>query len=204
MRVASTAIALLTCAFLVVGCAREHGPRGQAPVRTMDVSRLTLPEVAADGRATDFALRARPGHVLVVLFGYANCPDVCPTTLADLARARTRLGPDGDRVDVAFITVDPARDSAAALAPWLAAFVPGGHALRPSTQAQLGLAQASFGAISRVTRDTQGRVEVSHTAMTYAVDPSGQVRLQWDFGTTPAAFERDLRRLLGALREASR
>ena len=79
--------------------------RDPAPV----VGDLTLPDLTADGE--EFAIRADPGEILAVYFGYTNCPDFCPTTLSDLRLATRRMDPaDAARVDLAMVTVDPPRD----------------------------------------------------------------------------------------------
>ncbi len=148
------------------------------------------------GPATSFTFRAAPGGLLLVTFGYVSCPDICPATLANLRRALTSLGPDSSRVEVAFVTVDPARDSAAVLAPYLHSFIPAGHPLRPDTQAQLARAESAFNALSSVTRQPDGSVEVSHTPLSYLVGDRGELLLTWDFGTPPADLAADLRRML--------
>jgi protein SCO1/2 len=189
--------ALLTAA----GCGRSgvgRGLEGHVPSRATNVSAIALPEVRPGQPERRFVFRAAPGHLLYVYFGYANCPDICPTTLSDLRRALRSLGADARRVDVAFVTVDPARDSAAVLAPYLASFVAGGHALRPSSQSELGLAEAAFGVKSEVVRRADGEVQVSHTSLAYVVDECGEILVQWDFGTPPPVIARDLARLLRA------
>jgi len=96
------------------------------------------------------------------------------------------------------VTVDPARDVAGVLAPYLGSFVRGGHAVRPRTRDELAPVQRAFGASSTVTRGADGTVEVTHSAASYLVDATGHVVGQWPFGTTPEAMTRDLRRLLAA------
>jgi len=151
---------------------------------------------AAPGPDSAFVFRAPAGRLLYVFFGYAHCPDICPTTLSDLRRALHRLGPDSARVDVAFVTVDPVRDSAAVLVPFTASFVRGTHALRPSTQEELATAERAFGATSSVTRTSGGEVQVSHTGAAYVVDSSGHVLVEWDYGIRPGDMAADLALLL--------
>jgi protein SCO1/2 len=98
--------------------------RDPAPV----VGEATLPDIS-DGGA-DFPFVAGPDQVLVVYFGYTSCPDVCPTTLADLRRALEELGRRADDVDVAMATIDPGRDTDEVLTGYLTSFVPEGHPLR--------------------------------------------------------------------------
>lgn len=93
----------------------------------------TLPAVGGD----DFVFRAEPDDVLVVYFGYTSCPDVCPTTMTDLTFARSELGDDADRVDVAMVTVDPQRDSEEILTDYVNSFVPGSTAVRTEDELEL-------------------------------------------------------------------
>jgi protein SCO1/2 len=159
---------------------------------------VAVPEVATGRPDAPFALHAAPGKLLIVYFGYASCPDVCPTTMADLGKALGRLGEDAEAVEFAFITVDPARDSSAVLAPYVRSFIPTGHALRPPDQSTLAAAERAFGARSSLSRDLEGRVEVSHTPLCYVVDAGGRIRLEWDFGTPAVKMADDLRTLLRA------
>ncbi len=158
---------------------------------------MSLPEVRAGEADRPYFFKASPGNLLYVYFGYASCPDVCPATLSDLRRALRMLGPDSSRVEVALVTVDSERDTREILRAYLDGFVRGGHALRPETQSQLARAEEAFGATSRVGRAADGKIEVSHTAVSYLVDENGQVLLEWDFGARPADIAHDLRLLLG-------
>ncbi len=161
------------------------------------VGQLALPEVHPGRPDAAFHFRAAPGHVLFVDFGYTSCPDVCPTILGDLRQALRGLGAEARRVDVAFVTVDPARDVPRVLAPYLASFVRDGHALRPRSRAELAPVQRAFGAASTVTRAADGTIEVTHSATSYLVDENGRIVAEWPFGTKPAAMTRDLRARLG-------
>ena len=164
--------------------------RDPAPV----VGTETLPDVS-DGGA-DFPFVAGPDRVLVVYFGYTSCPDVCPTTLADLRRALEDLGRRADDVDVAMATIDPGRDTDEVLTGYLTSFVPEGHPLRTTDDTELRAAADAFGADYRVGTDEDGEVEVEHTGFLYAVDDEGRLRLTWPFGTEWQTIEGDLRWLL--------
>ena len=170
-----------------------HGLRLAKP---LVVAEVAVREVRESGPSSPFVFRAPPGELLYVFFGYAHCPDVCPTTLADLRRTLRLLGPDSARIEVAFVTVDAARDSAAVLAPFVHAFIPWAHALQPLSQEELAGAERAFGATSSVTRRGDGTVDVSHTGASYVVDHGGHVLLEWDYGTKPADMAADLRVLL--------
>lgn len=172
------------------------GLKGHRPAQSGPVASVSLPEVRAGSPDRPFFFRAPRGSLLYVYFGYASCPDVCPATLSDLRKALKLLGPDSNRVEVALVTVDSERDTGDLLLRYLDSFVRGGHALRPETQEQLGRAETAFGATSRVGRGTGGKIEVSHTAVSYLVDEAGQILVEWDFGAKPADIASDLRALL--------
>ena len=193
----------IACLSLLAGCGRSSGhapPGARASAPVARVGEIALPEVRTEGGASPFRFQAPPGHLLVVYFGYTTCPDVCPTTLSDLHHALALLGSDAARVELAFVTVDPARDTAQVLAPYVTAFVSGGHALRPGSEAQLASAERAFGASSSVTKNADGVIEVSHSAEGYLVDEQGRIVGQWPFGTLPERMASDLRTLLPTAR----
>lgn len=195
-------------ALALSGCTiRGSGPafEGDVPVKEQFVGEVSLPEVSPSGDSSPYLMRARPGGLLLVFFGFVSCPDICPTTLSDVKRALGRIGPSARDVEVAFITVDPVRDSARVMTDYLGSFFErGAHALRPSTQAELGRAQVAFQATSTITRQGDGHVDVSHTATIYVVDAAGQVRVTWPFGTTPEEMAHDLRILVAEASHAPR
>lgn len=191
------------------GCSRSSGP-DQATAPTSDealsgitradplqVGEVTVPDVTTGGAGGDFAMRAAaPVDLLIAYFGYTSCPDICPTTLADLRTAFEQVGTDVGRVDVAMVTVDPERDTGRKLSNYLGSFFSQYHALRQPDPELLADAEAPFGAESSVVHDDDGSVDVSHTAITYVVDDQGEVLVEWPFGTEPAAMADDLTVLL--------
>lgn len=183
----------------VTGCSTAGDRlKGQAPQGEAFVGDVSLPEVRPGREDRPFTFRAEPGGLLFVYFGFTSCPDVCPTTLSDLRRALGELGADSARVEVAFVTVDPYRDTTEVLVPYLASYFTGAHALYPRTQEQLARAETAFGASSTASKRPDGTVEVSHTAVGYLVDETGRVLVQWPFGLSPEDMAHDLRRLLAA------
>jgi protein SCO1/2 len=197
VRAASWALAMIAALGALAACGSGAGSlQGRKPPGPDYVGNVTLPEVRLGRPDSAFSLRAEPDGFLFVYFGYANCPDICPTTLADFRRALQRVGPDARRVRLAFITVDPYRDSAAVLVPYLESFAHGAHALAPRDPEQLSRAETAFGATSAAARTAGGGVEVSHTAVSYLVDARGRIVVQWDFGTSPKTMAHDLRLLL--------
>lgn len=167
------------------GFAREPGP---------SVAAVALPDLGDDGAPFEF--RAEPGGVLVVYFGYTNCPDVCPTTLSDLRFALNRMDPDDtDRVEFAMVTVDPDRDIPV-LTDYVQSFVPGSHALGTTDASVLAEVAAPFGVSYSVETADDGSIEVAHSGYLYAVDDQGGLLLTWPFGVSTDDLADDLTKLL--------
>lgn len=158
------------------------------------VADVALPEATAGG--APFAMRAPEGELLLVYFGFTSCPDVCPTTLADVRTALQQLGDDAERVELAMATVDPQRDTDEIVSRYVQSFVPAAHALRTEDEAALRETTDAFGAYYEVNQAEDGTVDVVHTAHLYAVDDEGRLRVTWQFGTEPEALAADMRVLL--------
>lgn len=158
------------------------------------VGDLTLPDHAAGGE--EFALRAEPGEILAVYFGYTNCPDFCPTTLSDLRLATRRMDDeDAERVGLAMVTVDPARDLPI-LADYVNSFLEGSHALGTDDEDRLAEVAAPFGVGYEVTTNDEGEIEVAHSTSLYAIDDEGNLVLTWQFGVSIDDLAADLTQLL--------
>lgn len=156
-----------------------------------DVGSIALPDLSVDG--SPFTTKADPGDLLLVYFGYTSCPDVCPTTLADVRAALREIDEDrAARVGLAMVTVDPDRDSGEILTAYAQTFVPGAHALRTEDAAELSAAAEAYGVSYEVETNDEGFVEVAHSAFLYAVDSNGHIRLTWPFGTPREDIARDL------------
>jgi len=138
------------------------------------------------------------GKAVVLFFGYTQCPDVCPTTLAALAEAMKRLGPDADRVQVLFVTVDPERDDPALLKQYVPAFDSRFLALRGDADATARTAKEFKVIYQKVPGATPGRYTMDHSAGTYIFDPQGRLRIYVSNGQGPDVFAHDLRELLHA------
>ena len=161
-----------------------------------DMTAALLPDVSHGGDT--FEMRAAEDGVLVVYFGFTSCPDVCPTTLADLRKALRSLGDDAANVTVAMVTIDPERDSAEILTGYVQSFITGAHGLRSGDDAELRAAADVFGADYDVSVNDEGDYEVSHTAHLYAMDDEGLLQVTWAFGTVPEAIANDLEILFEA------
>lgn len=135
------------------------------------------------------------GKVVVIFFGYTHCPDVCPTTLAELAGVMKRLGDDARRVQVLFVTIDPARDTREVLARYVPSFNPTFLGLYGDAAATARAAK-SFKVYYHKQPLANGDYSMDHSAGLYILDPEGRLRLFAQYGTDPAALVHDIRLLL--------
>jgi protein SCO1/2 len=136
------------------------------------------------------------GKVAIVFFGYTQCPDACPTTMAELSGILKTLGPDASRVQVVFITVDPSRDSAALLKAYVTNFRPDFIALRP-TEAQTPPLIKDFKlVVEKVPGKTADTYTIDHTAGSYIYDTQGRIRLFASQSLDPALLTDDIKTLL--------
>lgn len=191
---ARTVISALALAVVVAGCSsvpRELTGFVRTPLP--DVARTSLPDVSRGG--DEFVFRAPGDGILLVYFGYTSCPDVCPTTLADVRKALGELGGDADRVTLAMATVDPERDTDRVLTGYVQTFVRDAHALRTTDDDVLRMAAGVFGADYEVST-VDGSIEVIHTASLYGVDSEGRLRVTWPFGTSWEDLASDMEILL--------
>jgi protein SCO1 len=117
------------------------------------------------------------GKAVVLFFGYTHCPDVCPTTLADLAQAMRQLGKDAERVQVLFVTVDPERDTAEALKRYVTAFDPHFLGLRGDPEATRRAAKEFKIYYEKHAGGAPGAYSMDHSAQSYVIDPQGRLRL---------------------------
>ncbi|HEY8243460.1 MAG TPA: SCO family protein, partial [Casimicrobiaceae bacterium] len=138
------------------------------------------------------------GKAVVLFFGYTQCPDVCPTTLAALAEAMKALGPDADRVQVLFVTVDPERDTSELLKAYVPAFDPRFVGLRGDAKALEAVAKEFRIVYQKVPGATPTTYTVDHSAGTFLFDPQGRLRVYIGHGQAPDAFVHDLRELVRA------
>lgn len=147
-----------------------------------------------DGKA--YSLADFRGKAVVVFFGYTQCPDVCPTTMSELAEAMRLLGADADRVQVLFVTVDPERDTPELLASYVPAFDPRFLGLYGDLEATERTAKAFRVFYQKVPGKTPGSYSVDHTAGCFVYDARGRLRLFTRHGVGPEPLAHDLRILL--------
>ena len=136
------------------------------------------------------------GKAVVVFFGYTQCPDVCPTTLATLAEAMKRLGSDADRVQVLFVTVDPERDTPELLKQYVPAFDRRFLGLWGDADATARTAKEFKVIYEKAPGASPGSYTMDHSAGSYVFDPQGRLRLYVANGQGPDVFAHDLRELL--------
>lgn len=202
-KIIALALAVLACAasiVLVAGCDRLGF--GGAPAREAFINT----DVTGLGYAKDFALTdhtGKPrtladfkGKAVVVFFGYTQCPDVCPTTMVEMANVMKDLGPLADKVQVLFVTVDPERDTQALLAQYVPAFDPRFIGLYGDLPATEKVAKDFKVFYQKVPGKTPGSYTMDHTAGSYVFDPEGHIRLFVRHGQGPDPIVHDLKLLL--------
>lgn len=196
---------LMLCAALAAGAGVLVGCDGSKPkaaagggFKGVDITgaeyarELSLPDASGQKRSlADFK-----GKVVVVFFGYTQCPDVCPTTLAELAEVRKQLGADGAKVQPVFVSVDPERDTAELLKAYVGNFGADNIALRGTPEQTAAMAKEFKVFYAKVPGKTETSYTVDHTAASYLYDPQGRVRVYSRYGSGPEALGHDIKRLL--------
>ncbi|TMG91161.1 MAG: SCO family protein [Betaproteobacteria bacterium] len=188
-------VAAALLALFVAACGPAN-PRFQA-------SDVTGVAFGRDFKLTDHNGKPRTladfrGKVVVMFFGYTQCPDVCPTTLSDLAAALQKLGADADRVQVLFVTIDPERDTPELLSHYVPAFNPTFLGLSGDAAATAETAREFKVLYQKQAGSTPGSYSMDHTAGTFIFDPAGRLRLFVSQGQGPQIFAHDIRELLRA------
>ncbi len=163
---------------------------------------LTGANYAKDFQLTDFNGQPRTladykGKVVVMFFGFTQCPDVCPTTMLELAEAKKLLGEDGDKLQGLFVSIDPERDTPEVLKAYMDAFdssFVGLYAGSPEKLAALAKDYKVY--YKRVEGQTPTSYTMDHTAASYVYDPQGRLRLYARYGVGAQAMADDVRLLL--------
>ena len=191
-------VLLAALTLLLAACQKAEAP---APsFKAIDITgadyarELGLPD--ADGKRRVFADFA--GKVVVVFFGFTQCPDVCPTTLLELAAVKKALGAEGARVQGIFITVDPERDTPELLKAYINNFGADFVALRGTVDETKAVAKGFKVFFAKVPGKLEGSYTMDHTAGSYVFDAQGRVRLFTRYGTGVEALTHDLKVLLAA------
>jgi len=186
--------ALLFCTLLAVGGCSPSKPQFEG----VDI---TGADYARDFHLTDASGKPRSlsdyrGKAVVLFFGYTQCPDVCPTTMAELQSVMKSLGPDADRVQVLFVTLDPARDTPALLSQYVPAFDPRFVGLSGDEAATVRTAKDFKVFYQKVPGPTATSYTLDHTAGSYVFDPQGRIRLFLRQGQSAESVTHDLKILL--------
>jgi protein SCO1/2 len=189
-------LSLIFLIFLLVGCEQKL----PSPFKASDVSAKYAQAnfLLNDAQGKPVSLADFRGKVVVLFFGYTHCPDVCPTTLADMAQVMGMLGKEADKVQVLFVTLDPERDTRQLLAQYPSAFYPTFMGLSGDAQATAQAAKA-FGIIYQKQPTKSGGYTLDHSAGTYLIAPGGKPVLLSPFAQRPELLVQDIR-LLGAMK----
>lgn len=192
------ALAAIAATLLALSGCDKFAVPGKGPFQAIDVTggsmggelRLT----GHDGKPRSIA--DFRGKLVVVSFGFTHCPDVCPTTLSDLASAMKQLGNDARGVQVVFVTVDPKRDTQELLSQYVPAFDPSFLGLY-GDEAATAKVTKDFHVFAQVRPGKPGEAySVDHSAQSFVLDREGRTRLMIAPGTPPATIAADLRVLL--------
>ena len=182
----------------IAACDKLPGKQQQVAFQNTDVTGL---DYAKGFALTDHTGKPRTladfkGKVVVVFFGYTQCPDVCPTTMAEMASVMQKLGPLADQVQVLFITLDPERDTQQLLASYVPAFDKRFIGLRGTPEQTAKTAKDFKVFYSKVPGTEPGSYTIDHTAGSYVFDRDGRLRLFIRHGQGPDPIVHDLRQLL--------
>ena len=189
------AIGFVAVALLFGGCGRSEAPKFQLTDVTGAAfgQKLELTDHSGQRRTlADFK-----GKVVVVFFGFTHCPDVCPTTLAELATVASELGPDAQRLQVLFVTVDPERDTQDVLRQYVPSFNPDFLGLRGTLEETAAVAK-EFKVYMNKQPQPGGGYSVDHSAGTFVLDTQGRLRLFGQYGAGAKVLLHDIRLLLAS------
>jgi protein SCO1/2 len=191
-----TLIAACALTFSLAAC--DKVPGKQPSFQNTDVTGLDYAKGFAltDHTGKPRTLADYKGKVVIVFFGYTQCPDVCPTTMAEMANVMQKLGSQADQVQVAFITLDPERDTQQLLASYVPAFDKRFVGLRGTPEQTAKVAKDFKVFYSKVPGTTPGSYTIDHTAGSYVFDRDGRVRLFIRHGGGADPIVHDIRQLL--------
>jgi len=191
---------------LIVACAAWSGVVSQITACSGSTPKFTAIDLTGADYARDFALKDHNGQlrtlkdfqgkIVMMFFGYTQCPDVCPTSMTEMVAIRKLLGKDADKVQCLFVTIDPERDKPAMLKDYMAAFDPSFLALVPAPEQLAALTKDYKVYYKKVEGPTPTSYTMDHTAGSYVYDTKGKLRLFTRYGTQPELTAADLRILL--------
>ncbi|MCB8920781.1 MAG: SCO family protein [Ardenticatenaceae bacterium] len=184
-------VLLLLLFLLLVACGGEPQYFGTLWPGPQQATDFTLQSVAGPVSLSDFS-----GKVVLLYFGYTFCPDVCPSTMTDLAQVMQELGKDADEIQVIMVTVDPERDTPLQLADYVAHFDPSFIGLS-GTEEQIAAAASDYGIFYERHEGTPATgYLIDHTARVFVIDKKGEYWLSFPFGMARDEMVSDLRNVL--------
>ncbi len=184
---------VVACVAALAGCQQE-----KPSFNSVDITGASY---ARDFALTDHTGKKRTladyrGKVVLMFFGYTQCPDVCPTTMADMAQVKAKLGSAGDQLQVLFVTVDPERDTQKLLADYVPGFDPTFVGLYGTPEETAKVAQEFKVIYQKVPGKTPTSYTIDHTAGSYVFDREGRVRLFVRHSQGIDAIAADIKRLM--------
>lgn len=194
------ALLVLGAALLLAACGSSEADSGPTPT-PLPGTVLEPPKPVGDFTLTahtgdPIQLSDLQGHVVVLYFGYTNCPDICPTTLASYKRVKAALDDNADQVRFMFIGVDPERDTITRLADYVTAFDPEFIGATGDDATLRSIANDYGVFFQRVDYDNDINYLVDHTASTFIVGPEGALRVVVPYGTEPETTAQHIRNIL--------
>ncbi|MEQ6435007.1 SCO family protein [Comamonas sp. w2-DMI] len=184
-----------TAALALTACNKNDKPRFQGVDVTGAEYARDIPLADVNGQRR--SLKDFSGKVVAVFFGYTQCPDVCPTTLQELVEVKQQLGPQGDRLQAVFVSLDPERDTPAVLKAYLANFDDSFVGLHGTPEEIAAVAKDFKIFFKKVPGKTEGTYTLDHSAGTYLYDPQGRLRVYERYGAGPQVLAQDVKALLG-------
>lgn len=198
MKTGGILAAALAATLLLAGCGESTPPAPKFHATDITGAAFARDFALADHNGQPRRLADFRGKAVVVFFGYTHCPDVCPTTLSDFAAALALMGEDAKRVQMLFVTVDPARDTPALLKQFVPAFHPSFLGLVGDEATTRALAGEFKVVYQKATGSTGADYSVDHSTGSFVFDPAGRIRLLLSYGSSPEAIAGDLRQLLAS------
>ena len=186
------------CAALLTGCSDKPADATASGFASIDITGADYANAfqLTDHNGQQRTLADFKGKVVVVFFGYTQCPDVCPTSMSELAEAKRLLGADGDKLQGLFISVDPARDTPEVMKQYMASFDPSFLALYTTADGLPELTKRFRVYYKKVDGQTPTSYTMDHSAGSYVYDKQGRVRLYTRYGSGAPALAGDVKKLL--------
>lgn len=182
----------MVAVFLLLGPSKPYTYQGSLIDPPVEAPQFELSDV----NGQQFQLSELNGQVVIMFFGYTSCPDVCPVTLTEFLRIRSKLGNQADKVSFVFVTVDPERDTPERMKKYLTNFDPGIIGLT-GERPELESVWSSYGVYeAKLEGGSEGNYLVDHSSRVYVIDAEGNLLLTYLFGTEYQTIAEDVRHLV--------